>query len=191
MEYKIATIDDIEGVLSIHRKYHIDTVSDRDRKDGFVTTQLDEDLLAELIQKEKGLFIAVDNDKIVAYVMAASWEYCSKWPIFQYMIERLGEVEFLGKKLDRENSYQYGPVCIDRNYRGTGVLEHIFDLARREMGRKYPILVTFINSKNPRSAKAHIDKIGLSVAGEFAYNNNTYLELVYDTSKPVRGWDQG
>ena len=49
-------------------------------KDGFVTTQFDENLLADLIRKEKGLFVAVDNGNIVAYVMAASWEYCSRWP---------------------------------------------------------------------------------------------------------------
>ena len=186
MEYRVAIKDDIEGVLSLHRKYHVDTVSDKDRDDGFVTTQLNEELLSALIVRENGLFVAVHGDKIVAYVMVASWEYCSQWPLFRYMIERLDEEKFLGMRLSRTNSYQYGPICIDKEYRGSGVLANIFDLARREMGKKYPILVTFINKKNPRSAAAHIDKLGLAVVKEFEYNENCYFELVYDTSKSVK-----
>ncbi len=186
MEYRAAIVEDIEKVLALHRNYHIDTVSDEDRADGFVTTQFTAELLRDLIERERGLFVALDGERVIAYVMAASWEYCSRWPLFQYMIERLGEVEFLGEELTVGNSYQYGPICIDREYRGTGVLEKIFDLARREMNRRYPILVTFINKKNPRSARAH-EKLGLSVAEEFEFNGNSYYELVYDTAKPVRG----
>lgn len=185
MEYKIAKESDIEAILSLHEKYHVDTVTDEDKADGFITTQFNYELLKELINIENGLFIAVDQRKVVAYVMAASWEYCSKWPIFKYMIEKLHEVEFLGEKLSTSNSYQYGPICIDKKYRGSGVLEKIFDLARNEMNKRFPILVTFVNKQNPRSIRAHVEKLGLSVAMEFEYNNNVYMELVYDTSKPI------
>ncbi len=184
MEYRMAKESDIEGVLALHKKYHVDTVSEEDRADGFVTTQFDGELLRELIHREKGLFVAEEGDRIAAYVMAASWGYCSRWPLFQHMIERLGEVTFLGQTLTCDNSYQYGPVCIDGEYRGTGVLERIFDLARKEMGRRYPILVTFVNKKNPRSARAH-SRMGLTVALEFEYRGNAYYEYVYDTSRPV------
>jgi hypothetical protein len=185
MEYRIARESDIENVLSLHEKYHVDTVTDEDKLDGFITTQFNYELLKELIIVENGLFIALDQNSVIAYVMAASWEYCSKWPMFQYMIEKLKEVEFLGEKLNTSNSYQYGPICIDKEYRGSGVLENIFDLARSEMNKKYPILVTFVNKQNPRSVKAHVEKLGLSVAMEFEYNNKSYIELVYDTSKPI------
>jgi len=185
MEYKAATKEDIDGVLSLHRKYHVDTIDENDKKDGFVTTQFSRELLSELIDDENGLFIAKDGDRIISYVMAASWTYCSKWPMFQYMIERLHEVEFLDTNLNTKNSYQYGPICIDKEYRGSGVLENIFDFARKEMNKRYPILVTFVNKKNPRSVKAHVEKLGLEVVMEFEYNNNSYIELVYDTSKKI------
>lgn len=185
MEYKVATKDNINGVLALHKKYHIDTISEDDKSEGFVTTQLTRELLEELIEKESGLFIASEDNNIVSYVISASWEYCSKWPMFQYMIERLHEVEFIDRKLDVKNSYQYGPICIDTNYRGTGVLEGIFEFSRKKMSEKYPILVTFINKKNTRSIKAHTVKLGLEISKEFEYNNNSYIELVYDTSKEV------
>jgi hypothetical protein len=184
MEYTVAAIGDIEEVLSLHKKYHVDTVSESDKENGFVTTQFTRDLLLKLIETENGLFVAKNGDEIIAYAMSASWKFCSIWPMFQHMIGKLHEIQYLGQTLNTENSYQYGPICIDREYRGTGVLEGVFEFARSEMNKKYPILVTFVNKSNPRSIKAHVDKLGLDLAMEFEYNNNSYLELLYDTSKP-------
>jgi len=88
-------------------------------------------------------------------------------------------------QLTTDNSYQYGPVCIDKSIRGSGALEIMFDFSREHMAKRFPILVTFINKINPRSYAAHTKKLGLTVIQEFEYNSNNYYELVYDTSKPV------
>lgn len=185
MRLKIAQISDIDKVLELHYKYQINSIKEEDKKDGFVTTAFTKEQLTELIEKEQGLFIALQDDEVVAYVMAASWQFWSVWPMFAYMIEHLGELEYKGQKLSVENSYQYGPVCIDKSVRGSGVLEAIFDFAREQMSKRYPILVTFINKINPRSYEAHTRKLGLRVIKEFSYNNNNYYELVYDTSKKI------
>jgi hypothetical protein len=183
MRLKIAELGDIDKVLKLHFRYQIDSIKEEDKKDGFVTTAFTKEQLTELIEKEQGLFIALRDDKVVAYVMSASWAFWSRWPMFAFMIEGLGELEYLGQKLSVDNSYQYGPICIDKSVRGSGVLEAIFDFAREQMSKRFPILVTFINKINPRSFEAHTRKLGLEVIQEFSYNNNSYYELVYDTSK--------
>lgn len=185
MEYRVATRDDIESVLTLHYRYQIDSIAKEDKKDGFVTTPFTYEQLFALIEEEQGLFIAVDNEEVVAYVMAASWQFWSAWPMFAYMIDGLENLEYLGQRLSKENSYQYGPICIDKRVRGSGVLERIFDFARAQMALRYPILVTFINRINPRSYEAHTRKLGLEVIAEFGYNNNNYYEIVYDTAKPL------
>lgn len=183
MKLKIAELNDIDKVLELHFRYQVDSIKEEDKKDGFVTTAFTKEQLSELIEKESGLFIAIKDDEVVAYVMAASWQFWSRWPMFAFMIEHLNESEYLGQQLSIDNSYQYGPVCIDKSVRGSGVLEEIFEFAREEMSKKYPILVTFINKINPRSYEAHTRKLGLKVIKEFSYNSNNYYELVYDTSK--------
>lgn len=186
MRFKIAEISDINKVLKLHYKYQIDFIKDEDKKDGFVTTPFTKEQLKNIIEQEQGLFIAIQNDEVVAYVMAASWQFWSHWPMFAFMIEHLEELEYKGQKLTVENSYQYGPICIDKSVRGSGVLEAIFDFAREQMSKRYPILVTFINKINPRSYEAHTRKLGLEVIDEFSYNNNNYYELVYETSKKLK-----
>ena len=127
MQYKLAKIEDIEKVLELHFKYQIDSIKEEDKKDGFITTAFTKEQMIDLITLEQGLFIAVENEKIVAYVMSASWNFWSRWPMFAYMIEDLPNLEYLGQKLSIENSYQYGPVCVDKEYRGKEILENLFE----------------------------------------------------------------
>jgi len=185
MQLKIADIEDIDKVLQLHFKYQIDSINEEDKKDGFVTTPLTKEQLTELINEERGLFIALKDDTVVAYVMSASWQFYSAWPIFSLMRENLHNLQYLGQTLSVANSYQYGPVCVDKSVRGSGVLEEIFHFARKEMAKRYPILVTFINKINERSYQAHTKKLGLEVIDEFIYNNNHYYELAYSTKKPL------
>jgi Sortase and related acyltransferases len=186
MQIRLATLADIPAVLALHQRYHLSTISADDLTQGFVTTAFTTVQLQRLIEEEKGLVIACDGDAVVGYTMAASWDYWSQWPMFVHMIEGLPHLHYHGQSLTVENSYQYGPVCIDRAYRGTGLLANMFEYSRRQMAPRYPYLVTFINKKNPRSFAAHTRKIGLEVIAEFLFNDNQFYELAYRTSRPLQ-----
>ena len=138
-----------------------------------------------MINKERGLFIAKKERDVVAYVMAASWGFWSVWPMFAFMIEGLPNLKYHGLSLSTENSYQYGPICIDKSVRGTGVLEQIFDFAKNEMSKRFPVLITFVNKTNGRSCEAHTRKLGLDVIQEFEFNNNPYYEMACLTAKKI------
>jgi len=182
IELQVATTDNIAEVLTLHYRYQVDAISAEDRADGFITTAFTAEQLTDLIEKEQGLFIALLDGKIVAYAMAASWDFWSVWPMFAHMVKGLPGLTYQGQNLSTENSYQYGPVCVDKSVRGAGVFEAIFEFALQRMSSRYPILVTFINKINPRSYAAHVDKAGLEVIQEFEFNNNQYFELVCATA---------
>lgn len=177
MEIRLATIEDIPEVLELHFKYQVDSIRDEDKKDGFITTAFTHAQMVELIESESGLSIVKIEGRILAYAMAASWSFWSRWPMFEYMIKELPNLSYQGVKLNTANSYQYGPVCVDKSVRGQGVFEAIFEFSLQEMSSKYPILVTFVNKINPRSLAAHTKKVQLDVIQEFSFNNNQYYEL--------------
>lgn len=183
MIFREATVQDIPQIAAIQLKYHVSTISEADREHGFVTTLFTEAQFKELIETEQGISICCDGDLVVAYAMAASWHYWSKWPLFQHMIQDLPSTTYMGQVLSQENSYQYGPVCIEMAYRGKDVLPKLFDFSRVQMQKRFPILITFINHINKRSIAAHVDKLGLDIIKSFEFNSNMYYELGYDTSK--------
>lgn len=182
IELKIATIDNVEEILALHYRYQIDSIADEDKSDGFITTAFTKAHLTRLIKDENGLFIACINNKVVAYAMAASWQFWSQWPMFQFMIKQLHDATYQEQKITVNNSYQYGPVCVDKSVRGLGVFEQIFNFSLRQMSERYPIMVTFINKINPRSLAAHNRKTTLQVINEFEFNNNQYFKLACTTA---------
>lgn len=185
MNYRTATLADIPSIAALQKLYHVLTVSEADKPDGFVTTLFTEGQFKSIIEQENGIALALDSEHIIGYAMAASWYYWSAWPFFQHMIADLPNITYLGKTPDLENSYQYGPICIHKDYRGSEVLFGLFELSRQTMANHYPILLTFINHINTRSYKAHVEKLELDVIKNFEYDHNQYYYLGYDTSKPV------
>ena len=183
MKTRLANTNDIPQVLELHYRYQIDSISEDDKKDGFITTAFTEAQLRELIEAEAGLSVASVEGAIVAYAMAASWEFWSRWPMFAHMVKELPSLSYKGFTLSAENSYQYGPVCVDKSVRGSGVLEAVFAFSLSEMKSRYPVLVTFINKTNGRSFAAHINKLKLDVIQEFSYGENQYYELACLTDR--------
>ncbi len=174
VSFQLASVADIPQVLALHKKYQINTINENDKQDGFITTDFSMTQLEKLILDEKGLFIARLDSQVIAYAMSASWMYWSQWPIFCEMIKQLDNIYLLQTQLTLSNSYQYGPVCVDKDYRGTGVFEKIFNFALDNMSNRFLIMATFINNTNQRSLSAHFNKLKLNKVSEFEFNHNHY-----------------
>ncbi|MCE2571104.1 GNAT family acetyltransferase [Motilimonas eburnea] len=183
MKARLATVADIPEVLELHARYQVDSIAEQDKADGFITTAFTGAQLVELIESEQGLSVVTKSGSIVAYAMAASWQFWARWPMFAHMIKDLPSLSYEGYQLSTDNSYQYGPVCVDKSVRGQGALELVFEFSLQHMSSRYPVLVTFINKINPRSYAAHTNKVGLQVIQEFSFNNNHYYELACLTQR--------
>lgn len=184
MHTRQATITDITQVLELQNANLYDNLTEKQRSAGFVTTPFTTELLQELLGL-RGLFVAEAGDEIIAYAMAAGWNYYKRWPIFPFMVSRFPFLTFLDRPILDEQSFQYGPVCIREDHRGTEVLPCLFEEMRVELATRFPMGVTFINRVNQRSLTAHTRKLGMTVIDEFEFAGRSYFGLAFDTSKPV------
>ena len=180
MEVRIAKLEDMEGVKALLKKYHSDTISDEDRPDGFVTTAITDEQLADLIEKEHGVMIIAepvegDQDTVLGFCFAAPWEFWSEWPLFRHMMDIIPDYEFEGKKLVLGDTYQYGPMCVDRSIRGTGAFEALFFASLDRFRDRFPVMLTFVNQINKRSENAHKNKAHMETIGTFDFGGNHYL----------------
>lgn len=184
IRFKIATITDIAGVLALQELYLVTNLSQQEKASGFVTTRFTVAQLTEVITKQE-LFIAKDQNKIIAYIFAGSWDFFKQWPIFNHMSSLLPELNFLDFDITTANSFQYGPICIQKEYRGKGLIKPLFELMRTHLMHKYPLALTFINKTNIPSMKAHTKKLNWTIIGDFQFSNNDYLILGYDMIQAV------
>lgn len=183
MEILQAGMQDFEGVLRLLRANHVDTLDETEKADGFVTTNFTPEQMERLIAKENGVTIAREGGEVLAFAMAAPWEYWAEWPLFTHMIERLPDFTFGGQRLSMGNSYQYGPMCVAKAMRGTGLFERVFDASLASMKDRFPIMATFVNQANPRSYAAHSRKARMETAGTFDFNGNHYYLMACSTTR--------
>ena len=182
---RIGTQDDINAVLALQEKYLYRNLNDQEREKGFVTTPFTIAQIEEILE-QNGVFVAEnESGEIIAYAFAGSWSYFEQWEIFNYMVSRFPKLLFHDKNITTENSFQYGPVCIDERYRGQGLLNQLFEEMRLEFFKRYPLSITFINKINVISEKAHTKKLGWKIIDEFEFNNNTYIGLAFEMKNSV------
>jgi len=184
IQLEVAKLSDIEGVLDLQKRYLVSNLTEEEKKSGFVTTPFSVEQLTYVINNE-GLFIAKDNGKIIAYIFAESWDFFSQYPIFEYMISLFPKLKFLDFEINSTSSFQYGPICIDKKYRGKGLINLLFEFMRIHVVKKYPLSLTFINKTNIPSYKAHTEKLKWTVISDFEFNNNNYYILAYDMNMPA------
>jgi GNAT superfamily N-acetyltransferase len=182
MNFRSAKESDIKNILALQEKYLVTNMPESEKHQGFVTTPFTVDHIKFEITQDC-LFVAEADGKIVAYVFVGTWDFFSQWKIFALMAENLSNLKFENKALDKTTSFQYGPICIDADYRGQGVFEQLFETMRNTLNKRFPVGVTFINKLNKRSFEAHTKKLGLVVVDEFSFNQNEYYTLAFSTDK--------
>jgi hypothetical protein len=178
---RLATESDIEQILQLQAKNLYANLSEVKRTaNGFVTTPFTIDQIKALIA-QIGAFVVEDQNHLAGYVFAGSWHFFSQWPIFPYMVSRFPNLQYQGMKITAENTFQYGPVCIDQALRGTAAFPQLFDEMKAGLVDRFPIGVTFINKANPRSFAAHTKKLNLDVIDEFEFNGSFFHMLAFPT----------
>jgi hypothetical protein len=178
---RIADESDFDGILDLQSRNLYINLPPSELAGGFVTTPFTADLLGQLLV-QTGVFVVEGKGDIWGYVLAGNWKFFSQWEIFKVMISRLPQLKFQGREITIDNSFQYGPICIDRSSRGSAVFPQIFDLMRSSFAPKFPIGVTFINKLNERSFAAHTRKLDLEIIDEFEFNGNSFYTLAFLTS---------
>ncbi len=177
---RIATESDIEGILDLQAQNLYANLSGDELADGFVTTPFTPELIRSLFAQD-GAFVAESEDRIVGYLFAGGWEFYAQWEIFRLMVSRLPELSFQGEKIIVDRSFQYGPVCVDRSVRGSGILSQIFETMQSSFAPRLPIGVTFINQLNHRSLAAHHRKLNFEIIDKFEFNNGHFHTLAFST----------
>jgi hypothetical protein len=177
---RIAVDADINGILKLQESNLLANLTEAERAEGFVTTPFTMEQI-QLLLAQTGVFVVEDQGVVVGYALAGTWDFFAQWPIFPFMVARFPQLSFQNSQITVDNSFQYGPVCIDRTLRGSGIFPQLFETMRSSFSSRFPIGVTFINKINHRSLAAHTRKLNLQVIDEFELDKNAYYSLAFST----------
>jgi GNAT superfamily N-acetyltransferase len=133
------------------------------------------------INDAENAVVAFDNDKIVAYAIAMRIEACPlELAVYKDLFDTLDGLSYKNKKLSEYKMILVGQLCVDKAYRGQGLVPNLYKTYKEILSKNYEIAVTDINEKNPRSLKAHQNS-GFEVIHTFnekSSSNNWHIVLM-------------
>lgn len=128
--------------------------------EGFVTWLYELPLLKAMHTIAPSIIIK-DGEHVVAYALTALPETSKFHPDLDVMFRNLETLAYKGQPLFSYSFYCMGQICIDKQYRGKGLVKEMYRKHKEVFSSRYKLLLTEISTSNPRSQKAH-EKVGFT-----------------------------
>lgn len=123
-------------------------------REGFVTVSHTLDQLKRL-QDIEAHIVAKDKDRVIAYTLTMTRQSTDVVPTLAPMFAEFDRIRYKG---DLISSFEYvvvGQACVDKAYRGQGVLDRLYLKYKNRLCGRYDFAITEIAVANARSYAAH------------------------------------
>lgn len=143
---------------------------------GFVTVKHSLADLQKLNEIEPHI-IAKEDHKVIGYLLAMTAKSKDDIPVLKPMFQLFDSIQFHCKPVAAFNYIVVGQVCVDKDYRGQGILDNCYTAYKEAFGKKYDFAITEIAIKNSRSLNAH-KRIGFVNACTYAAPDKVEWQVV-------------
>lgn len=168
---------DLAGILALQQQNLPQYLSaDEIKSQGFVTVVHTMDILQNMNRIEQSI-IARDNETVIAYLLAMTAASKEDTPVLRPMFDLFDTIQLDKKPVSDYKYIVVGQVCVDKNYRGMGVLDKCYTAYRNHFRDKYDFAITEIATKNLRSINAHI-RIGFTEIFNYTAPDNEEWSIV-------------
>jgi hypothetical protein len=181
ISFERARREDFPAIVRLNSANFMANLTAQERQEGFLSAAFTLEQTSA-IGDDLGTMIAGVDDEVVGFLCAMRNEFDHGSPVVAKMLESYDRLRFGGKPLREYNSYIYGPVCIDRAYRGKGFLRGLYEAQKQELAGKFELGVALISRDNPHSLQAHIAGLGMIEAGDFEVKGNAYATVAFRVS---------
>lgn len=185
VDFGFANEEDVLGIFRLQEENLSRNIPIEERQgQGFLIAVTPPELLKEIIEQE-GIAVARADGRVVGYLMPMSFDHAQRVPFFKPFVEKLNDVQFEGKPLNEYRYHIFGQVCIDKNYRGRGILEKLHQELISRFAEEYDLAVTEISTNNARSLGANTGKMGWKIVDTCSSDGMDWHVVVLDL-RPFR-----
>lgn len=173
---------ELEGILDLQRRNLKRCLSGTEASEqGFLIAEYDLAYLRRL-QAHRPSVVAVDEGRVVGYVLVVTRESREGHPFVAALIDEIDRIDHEGRRLAATDYVVVGQLCVDKDHRGQGLVERLYEEFRRSLEGGYRFAVTDIARANARSLKAH-QRVGFRVIHQIEYEGLLWDVVLWDWSK--------
>lgn len=164
---QVTTEAELMGILHLQQRNLAPNLTEAEKKSqGFLTVSHTLDILKKMHAIEPSI-IAKDGELVIGYALAMTPATKTDFPILIPLFDLFDRIEYKGKPISTYNYMIVGQTCIDKTYRGKGVLQKLYAAYINRFRSNYNFAITEIATKNLRSRHAH-EKIGFQTIHEYS-----------------------
>jgi GNAT superfamily N-acetyltransferase len=176
---RVSIPEELEGIKALQTR-NLKSVLDPEEisGQGFVTASYSPALLQQMHEAEPSV-IAKAGDQVVGYALASTRSIYGSHPLLDDLFDQADRHMYRGRLLKESNYIIMGQICVDKSYRGKGLVQAMYARFREEMSGSYEYCICDIDRGNPRSLKAHL-KTGFRIIGSLSFGGSIWDLVLWD-----------
>ena len=173
------TLEELRQIITLQQRNLPEHLSEEDiRKEGFVTVRHDLGVLTKMHEAYPHA-IAKDKEKVIGYALVMTKAFRDHIPILIPMFIQIDQIIYKGKSLQETPYFVMGQICIDKNYRGKGLMELLYGKHKEIYKSRFDFVITEISTSNQRSQKAH-ERIGFETIHTYRDEMDEWAIVLWD-----------
>lgn len=170
---------ELHGIQRLQSKNLRKYLSDAEAADqGFLIAEYSVDYLRQM-NRHRPSVIAVDGDRVVGYVLTATQSIREGHPLLADLFRQIDQLRYNHEPLRDADYVVVGQVCVDKDYRGLGLVPQMYRRFRESLQDSYRYAVTDIARTHPRSLLAH-SKVGFQVIHSINFDGLEWDVVLWD-----------
>jgi GNAT superfamily N-acetyltransferase len=167
ISFAVASTDEaFEQILRLQKKNIFHNLSrELQSEQGFVFAEHTLPVLKSMAARLPQI-IALHDSRVVGYNLAMSYEMRNELPSLAPMFDEFDKCVYKGKQLNEYKFVIGGQVCVDKNFRGVGLMSKLYKETANRLPKDFELCVTEISRRNTKSLNAH-QKMGFEVIADY------------------------
>ncbi len=181
--FEIAKTDKhFEQMLALQKENLFTSISeDIQSQQGFVYAQHTISLLKNM-SAQLPQVIALHDNLVVGYNLAMTASMGKAIPRLTPMFNEFEKCIYHNKPLTNYKFMVGGQVCVDKNFRGLGLMSRLYNETVKRLPPGYELCTTEISKRNTISLNAHL-KTGFEIIATYPDGNEIWDIVVWDIRK--------
>lgn len=176
----VESTEELEQILALQQRNLQQNIDQTEiQTQGFVTMIHDVDVLQQM-HKLAPSVVAKDGEKLIGYALVMLKECRELFPPLEPMFKNFDHLEYRFRPLNDYRFYVMGQVCIDKQYRRTGLFDQLYQKHKEIYSGQFDFIVTEVSTRNLRSLRAH-QRVGFETL-------NTYCDELDEWSVILWNW---
>jgi GNAT superfamily N-acetyltransferase len=180
INFDVATTEQqFNQILQLQQQNLVNVISEEQQaKHGFVFAEHTLPLLKRMATFLPQV-IALSDDRVIGYNLALHVTMKNEIPKLIPMFHEFEQSKYKGRLLETYKFMVGGQVCVDKDFRGQGLMSKLYHETKLRVPSGYEICVTEVSARNIISLRAH-EKMGFEVVNTYHDGKEVWRVVVWN-----------